>query len=190
MKIFQTNSSIYSVTQNENGTLNVVREYVSYGYQWKKKGNPIQDAGMFINQQGGINGLLDKCRDVENLDEQINVRNVQLKAEHEAAHVAAMERKAQREKNIEEEYRRLFCCEVTETNEETVGALLRYLNLHNWGLWHLPKMTIGYACHQYDCDGKQATTIKLDCPIMVGDEPGTMFQVGAPHGHLMKYRRI
>ena len=40
------------------------------------------------------------------------------------------------------------------------------------------------------CDGKQATTIKLDQPIVVNDVPGTMFEVGAPMGHLTKYRRI
>lgn len=51
-------------------------------------------------------------------------------------------------------------------------------------------MTIGYSCHQYNCDGKTATTIKLDRPIMVYDEPGTMFEVGAPIGYLTKYRSI
>ena len=51
-------------------------------------------------------------------------------------------------------------------------------------------MTIGYQCNQYDCDGKMATTIKLDEPIMVAGEMGTMFQYGAPRGHLTKYERI
>ena len=95
-----------------------------------------------------------------------------------------------REAQAKADYERLFGGEVTESNEETVGALLRYLNTQNWGLWRLPKMTIGYQCNQYDCDGKQATTIKLDKPIVVNDVPGTMFEVGAPMGHLTKYRRI
>ena len=116
--------------------------------------------------------------------------NERAKEAHEKAHDAAMKREAEREARTKAEYERLFSGEVTETNEETVGALLRYLNTMNWGGWNLPRMTIGYACHQYDCDGKIATTIKLDKPIVVNDEPGTMFQVGAPHGHLMKYRRI
>jgi hypothetical protein len=79
---------------------------------------------------------------------------------------------------------------VTETNADSVYVLLRKLNSENWGGWELPKMTIGYTCNQYDCDGKTATTIKLDSPIIVSDEEGTMFQYGAPVGHLRKYRRI
>ena len=190
MKILTTNTAIYSVAQNEAGTLNVQREYIYKNGQWAKDGHPIQNAGMFINQQGGIEGLLGKCKWNANLEADVAYWNKKLKAEHDKAHDAAMVRKARYEKQYREEYERLFSGEVTESNEETVGALLRYLNLQNWGGWNLPKMTIGYACHQYDCDGKIATTIKLDRPIMVNGEAGTMFQVGAPHGHLNKYRRI
>lgn len=79
---------------------------------------------------------------------------------------------------------------VIETTYENIGIVLRYLNTQNWGGWKLPKMTIGYACHQYDCDGKIATTMKLDEAIEVYDgEKESMFQTGAPHGHLQKYCR-
>jgi len=64
------------------------------------------------------------------------------------------------------------------------------LNTVNWGVWHLPKMTIGYSCHQYDCNGKTATTIKLDTPIKYWDKPETMFVYGNPRGHLEKYSKI
>ena len=37
---------------------------------------------------------------------------------------------------------------------------------------------------------KTATTIKLDGPIMANGQSGTMFQYGAPIGHLNNYRRI
>ena len=56
----------------------------------------------------------------------------------------------------------------------------------------LPKMTIGYICNQYDCDGKIATTMKLDESIKLYEDENetcSMFQVGAPVGHLTKYRR-
>lgn len=190
MKIFQTNTSIYSVRQNEDGTLAVVREYFYKAAQWQKDGNPIQNAGMFISQQGGIDGMLARCREVDDLTASVNEWNAQLQAEHENRHAAAMECQAKIEQEIEADYERLFSGEVTETNEETVGALLRHLNLRNWGFWSLPKMTIGYACHQYNCDGKTATTIKLDSPIIVCGEEGTMFEVGAPNGLLTNYRRI
>ena len=51
-------------------------------------------------------------------------------------------------------------------------------------------MTIGYSCTQYDCDGKQATTIKLDEPIEYDGKFLSKFEVGAPHRHLMKYQKI
>lgn len=47
-----------------------------------------------------------------------------------------------------------------------------------------------YQCNQYDCDGKTATTIKLDQPISVGGRMGTQFVYGAPRGHLEKCERI
>lgn len=52
------------------------------------------------------------------------------------------------------------------------------------------EMSIGYQCNQYDCDGRQATTIKLDTPIQYNGEMVYQFQTGAPRGHLNKYHRI
>ena len=79
---------------------------------------------------------------------------------------------------------------ITDDFEKNI--VLRYLNTINWGGWELPKMTIGYICNQYDCEGKIATTMKLDESIKLyedDNETGYMFQVGAPVGHLTKYRR-
>lgn len=75
------------------------------------------------------------------------------------------------------------------TTYETIGIVLRYLNTMNWGGWDLPPMTIGYRCNQYDCDGKQASTMILDEPIDVFGELIDKFVVGAPTGHLIKYHR-
>lgn len=79
---------------------------------------------------------------------------------------------------------------VLESNAENIYLLLTYLNTQNWGGWELPKMTIGYTCNQYDCDGKTATTIKLNEPIEYNDKLVSKFEVGAPHGHLMQYVKI
>lgn len=194
MKIYISKNFIYAVNAsgNEVRPLNVTRPY-KRGPQnsWVATGEEtFRDAGMFINQQGGPDALLAKCEEVDDLEAYVAELNESARKEHEKNHQLAMEREELWAKEAEEEYHRIFAGDVTETNEETVHALLRYLNTQNWGVWKLPKMTIGYACWQYDCDGKTATAIKLDSPIMVNDEPGTMFQVGAPHGHLTKYRKI
>lgn len=183
---------VISETGNEAKPLVVTRPYERAAQnQWKPTGEEVfRDAGMFIQQQGGVEALLSKSKWVDDLDDHVKYLNAQAQAAHEKNHNIAMKRDAEREAQAKAEYERLFSGEVTETNEETVGALLRYLNTMNWGGWNLPKMTIGYACHQYDCDGKTATTIKLDAPINVGGEMGTMFEYGAPFGHLTKYRRV
>ena len=190
MKIYQTKRFVYSVSQNEDGTLDMNREYSISGGYWSKASGRPDNAGLMVKNAGGIDKMLASCQDVEDLKayaHEMNVRNKEQREKGAQRKAIADEERARQRKA---DYDRLFNEEVTESNEETVGALLRYLNTQNWGVWKLPKMTISYQCNQYDCDGKQATTIKLDSPIMVNDVPGTMFQVGAPHGHLMKYRRI
>jgi len=80
-----------------------------------------------------------------------------------------------------------------EATVENVRLVLVYLNEQNWGSWTLPKMTIGYSANQYDCDGSQATTIKLDKKISClenGIENECMFKIGGSRGHLNKYQRL
>lgn len=191
-KIFRTRRVIYRVEQNGNGTLDIYREYYSLKNMdcWEHDGRKFDNAGSLIITAGGIDGLLRQCEDVEDIEAMIAELNI-VKAEIRRNAVAERNRQATEKANIAEiEYKQLFSGDVTETNAKTVYALLRYLNTQNWGLWRLPTMTIGYQCNQYDCDGKMATTIKLDEPIMVAGEMGTMFQYGAPRGHLTKYERI
>ena len=191
-KIFRTKRVIYRVEQNENGTLDIYREYFSLKNMdfWKFDGRKFNNAGSLIITAGGIEGLLSQCEDVEDIRDIIGPLN-KAKVEIRRRAVAERERQAAEKANAAEaEYIQLFSGDVAETNAKTVYALLRYLNTQNWGLWRLPKMTIGYQCAQYDCDGKTATTIKLDEPIRVAGEMGTMFQYGAPRGHLTNYERI
>lgn len=192
-KIFRTKRVIYRVEKNENGTLDIYREYFSLKNMdsWQHDGRKFDNAGSLIITAGGIDGMLSQCEDVENLEEMIAQMNV-VKAEIRAKAKAERERQATEKASMAEtEYQRLFGVhDLVETNAKTVYILLRYLNNKNWGTWNLPKMTIGYQCNQYDCDGKTATTIKLDEPISVAGEMGTMFQYGAPRGHLTNYERI
>jgi len=77
---------------------------------------------------------------------------------------------------------------ATVTN---IKVLLKHLNAQNWGIWNLPKLSIGYTANQYDCDGKMATTIKLDRPISgVYIENETMFKIGGKSGYLNKYQSV
>lgn len=192
-KIFRTTRVIYRVEKNESGTLDIYREYYSTKKMedWNFDGRKFDNAGSLVMTVGGINSLLSKCEDIEDMDSFISGLNEEKKKVRLQAEAERTKRAAIHQSEVEDDYKQLFDgVDVVETNAKTVYALLRYLNTQNWGLWNLPKMSIGYACHQYDCDGKTATTIKLDQPISVGGEMGTQFEYGAPHGHLNKYRPI
>lgn len=192
-KIFKTRRAIYRVEKNENGTLDIYREYYSLKNMdhWEKDGRKFDNTGSLIITAGGIDGLLSQCEDVEDIDAMIADLN-EVKAE--IRRKASIERTRQHlalETMVADEYFSLFSDkDIVETNAKSVYVLLRYLNTKNWGTWSLPEMTIGYQCNQYDCDGKTATTIKLDQPIKVAGEMGTQFVYGAPRGHLEKYERI
>ena len=188
-KIFKTSRVIYRVEKNESGTLDIYREcYLNKSLgAWQKDGRRFDNAGSLIISAGGIDAMLEKCVDVEDVDMLIDSMNDTFQAE-----LKARERMhAKWASETEAAYHHLFDGnDVVETNAKSVYVLLRFLNRQNWGLWKLPKMSIGYQCNQYDCEGKTATTIKLDKPIMVAGEMGTKFQFGAPRGHLSKYARI
>lgn len=177
MKILQTNTAVYQVRQKEDGTLSITL-----------CGDPIKNAGRFIMQLGGVEGVLARCK--EYIEEEWKAKLERDKAVRKAARENALAREEKYREQHEAEYRTLLAkSEVIETTPENIGIVLRYLNDYNWGSWTLPKMTIGYACHQYDCDGKQATTMTLDSPIEVDGEMMDKFQTGALGGHLTKYHR-
>ena len=92
-----------------------------------------------------------------------------------------------------EAWERLSKLDVIPATVENIKIVLTHLNEQNWGNWDLPRLSIGYSAHQYDCDGKIASTIKLDKPISdpeYGIENETMFKVGGKKGHLTKYQRL
>ena len=76
--------------------------------------------------------------------------------------------------------------EVIPSTIENIRTVLLHLNSSNWGGWKLPKMSISYSAAQFDCDGVQASTMKLDHAV----EGSKMFKVGGKNGHLSKYTRL
>lgn len=193
MKIFRTKRVIYRVENNENGTLNIFREYFStknMGF-WEKDGRQYQNAGLLIMQEGGIDALLSKCEEIEDVAQFVHDLNVEKKAIRERANQERMRQMTAQSDKAKADYDKVFNGkDIVESTPENIYILLAYLNTVNWGVWHLPKMTIGYQCNQYDCDGKTATTIKLDSPVKYWDKPEKMFVYGNPRGCLEKYTKI
>lgn len=98
--------------------------------------------------------------------------------------------RSENEKKHAEEIAALLKMAVIPTTIENLSLVLEHLNTQNWGTWNLPQMTIGYSAHQYDCDGKQISTITLDRPIEFCGRMETRFKSGSKRGHLEKYNRI
>ena len=188
MKIFVTNTSIYRIEKREDGELDMYREYSrkSRHGQWVKDGSKYADVGMFVKQRGGKDIFLSECADCDDLEDFVTKQNKE-NEEFSNTRKAIAEEIAKKQ---EEEYALAFANEVTECNKENIYLLLRHLNKINWGVWNLPKMSIGYSCNQYNCNGVTATTMILDKPIDYGDEMIDKFVYGAPHGYLCGYVQI
>ena len=177
--MYFTNKGSFIVEQNQDGTLRIFKASTM---------QPLKNAGLFIVSQGGINAILAKCKEVS--DEDFAKDRKQLLLRHKQAKLRSQEIAIANHKRYEKEYKAMFNGDTVETTVESIRTLLRYLNGINWGAWQLPRMTIGYICNQYDCNGKLATTIKLNRPIEYRGEKVTQFQYGAPSGHLRGYCRI
>ena len=153
------------------------------------KGEPINNPGQFILQMGGIDAVLARCKEYTAAEWQAELEREQ--SVKLAAKVAARQRCEQLIKEHELAYQKVFGTgDVVETTPRNIYILLSYLNDHNWGSWQLPKMSIGYRCNQYDCDGVQATTLTLDRAVDYDGRPTRLFEVGAPHRHLVKFQKL
>ncbi len=197
MLYFISRSRIYSVEQNgtENKPLTIKVVVANH-----KNVTPheYENAGALITSVGGIEKFLSMCVDEEHYKKTTDFYAYQQTDQYKAAektrknaiNKAKTEREIRVAKEREEAYNKLIQNGTIETNFENIATILKYLNTKNWGGWSLPKMTIGYSCNQYDCNGKTATTIKLDTPINVDDTKIDKFVFGAPVGHLTKYKRV
>lgn len=187
MKRLETKKSRYWVIENEDGTLLITHD----------KRNSIDNAGLFILQMGGVETIKARLQGEDLTLEQAEAWEAEHARQCAIAAQQAKERAKQKEtekyEKAKHNYEALLATSqdgVIPTTYENIGIVLRYLNTLNWGAWELPKMSIGYSCHQYDCDGRTASTMKLDKAIEIYEgEKESMFQVGAPHGHLTRYRR-
>ena len=178
MMKLRTNSRDLDVVVNNDGTITITCNH-----------EPINNPGQFIHQMGGINAVLTRCKEYTAAEWQAELEREQ--SAKLAAKVAARQRCEQLIKEHELAYHEVFGIgDVVETTPKTIYILLSYLNDISWGSWVLPKMSIGYRCNQFDCDGKQATTITLDKAIDYDGRPTRCFDVGAPIRHLVRYRKL
>lgn len=106
------------------------------------------------------------------------------------ARVIAKQKKEEREALRQAKLNELLSMSVIPVTTENLSLIINHLNTKNWGSWDLPKMSIGYAAHQYDCDGLQVTTITLDNPIKYGDRMVRKFKSGHRSGYLLNYELI
>ena len=193
MKNFiQTSKSnnLYFVMLNEDGSLFITSDGE----------NSIPNAGQFILSIGGVQRVLDRCTEEITLDE-FKVRAAARQAQRQYAidhrgEILAAQRRREAEKQREREaryqalYDELLASAhegIIEATYENISIVLAFLNTCNFGSWNLPKMIIGGVFRQYDCDGKQATTLTLDRAIDVDGEKVSKFVFGAPRGYLNKY---
>ena len=178
MMKLRTNSRDLDVVVNNDGTITITCNH-----------EPINNPGQFIHQMGGINAVLSRCKEYTDAEWQAELgREESAKL---AAKAAAKQRAEQLIKERERAYHEVFRGDaVVESTPRNIYILLSYLNDNSWGSWKLPKMSIGYRCNQYDCDGKQATTITLDKAIDYDGRPTRCFEVGAPIRHLMKFQKL
>ena len=175
-KIFRTKKDVFTVEINEQGFI-TLREILD--------GGVFKGTASLIAQRGGRENFLALCEDGD--PEAIKA---EIKAERRARAAAKAQKPAQADDKlaaaremVTEAYKNGTTIEATIDN---IKSLLRYLNSENWGTWQLPKMSVGYSCNQYGCDGKTATTIILDEPV----DGNTRYVFGAPVGHLNGYTRI
>ena len=178
MKILETNTRTLVVCQNIDGSLLIT-----------ENGLPIKNAGNFILNLGGIDAVLARCKDIT--EEELQAKKKSKLEKQKAKQEEQQRRILEKNALIEAAFKKTFVGdEAVESTPHNIYVLLSFLNTQNWGMWKLPKMSIAYKCNQYDCDGKQATTIILDKPILYNGEMLSRFQVGAPHGHLTQYTRL
>lgn len=179
MKYLRTKKQLIEVRLNPDGTLFLTNDGI----------NSIPNAGMFISAYGGIQAILDNAIDTDlTLEQLINERNAQRQQA-----IQEQVRTAQKQiEKIEQEYNQLLATSPNgiETNIDNLYTVMRYLCTVNWGVWELPRMTIGYSAHQYDCDGHIAVTFQLDAPIEYRGIQLHKIAFNAPHLHLTAYTHI
>lgn len=166
-----------------------------------KTGEPHSSPKGLIIDNGGIEKLWAKCQ----TQEQYEAMGAYLRSPEHKAKLAQeiadrkqrnadFERRMQEKREKEEtEYQEKIKGQIVEPTAHNIYIILRHFNNQNWGAWDLSEVKLqgcGFSMAQYDCEGKQATTIKLTKKIEFNDEQTNMLKIGGKRGHLTKYTEI
>ena len=186
---FFTKKNVYQITKNEDGTVTF----------YPKDAN----AGNMIAQRGGVESFLTCCKeDARSYEEVLAERQQEQQAEEERKKAEIEQRKKAEEEAIMKAYNELLARYGTDINHidksviieatpKNLYIIMRYMQITNWGIWKLPRLSQGYAANQYDCDGRTVVTVLLDKGIITKDGKLVReLQYGAPMGHLTKYTNI
>lgn len=168
------------VEQNPDGTLKLTDYH---------DGTPFAGAGMLIKSTGSIDNFLKYCIDREHAEARIKAQRICRTPEYRKQQA---QRTAEREAIAAIRHKEEFDAlpRPIPATYDNIGIVLRYLRDQNYGGVSLPAMTIGYSFNMYDCDGRLAAAMITDEDIIdEGENLGRKFEVGAPVGHLTKYRR-
>lgn len=134
-----------TVNQNEDGTLLLTC----------KNGTPYENAGLLINNSGGIERFWALCIDEEEYQRRIADRDFRQSPEYKAEQAR---KNAERSAIAAAQHKAEFDAlpSPIPVSYKNLGIVLRYLNDQNYGTVALPCMTVGYSYNQYDCDGHSA----------------------------------
>lgn len=186
---FHTKKNVYQITKNEDGTVTFYPE--------------DKNAGNMIAQRGGVESFLACCKeDARSYEEVLAERQQEQQAEKERKKAASQQRKKAEREAAMKAYSELLASYgmdishidksvIIDATAKNLYIIMRYMQITNWGLWRLPRLSQGYAVNQYDCDGRTVVTITLDEGIITEDGKLVReLQYGAPMGHLTKYTNI
>ena len=183
---FHTKKNVYQIIKNEDGTVTFYPE--------------DKNAGNMIAQRGGVESFLTCCKeDARSYEEVLAERQQEQQAEKERKKAASQQRKKAEEEAAMKAYSELLArygmdidhidkSVVIDATAKNLYTIMRYMQITNWGIWKLPRLSQGYAANQYNCDGRTVVTVTLDKGIITEDGKLVReLQYGAPMRYLTKY---
>ena len=186
---FHTKKNVYQIIKNEDGTVTFYPE--------------DKNAGNMIAQRGGVESFLTCCKeDARSYEEVLAERQQEQQAEKERKKAASQQRKKAEEEAAMKAYSELLArygmdidhidkSVVIDATAKNLYTIMRYMQITNWGIWKLPRLSQGYAANQYNCDGRTVVTVTLDKGIITEDGKLVReLQYGAPMRYLTKYTNI